>query len=322
MQEIIISQTEYGQRLDKLLLKYFSQASSGFLYKMLRKKNITLNQEKATGKEILQAGDRIQVYFSEETFEKFRRSPQDISMAEGKLSILYEDDHILIINKPVGMLSQKAEPSDISAVEEITAYLLNSGQLSEEALSAFRPGICNRLDRNTSGILVAGKTMIGLQIMNQAFAERTLHKYYLCPVQGILEKPMELDGYLEKDATGNIVKIKKDPTGGGTYVRTDLRPLEKGKNATLLEVELITGKSHQIRAHLAAVSHPIFGDSKYGNPMLNQQLKNSFGLKYQLLHAYKLVFPQLSDPLAYLSGKSFTAPLPKEFEEIWESFKA
>ena len=322
MQEIIISQTEYGQRLDKLLLKYFSQASSGFIYKMLRKKNIKLNQEKATGKEILQPGDRIQVYFSEETFEKFRRSPQDISMAEGKLSVLYEDDHILIINKPVGMLSQKAEPSDISAVEEITAYLLNSGQLSEEALSAFRPGVCNRLDRNTSGILVAGKNMIGLQTMNLAFAERTLHKYYLCPVQGILEKPMELDGYLEKDATGNIVKIKNDPTGGGTYVRTDLRPLEKGKNSTLLEVELITGKSHQIRAHLAAISHPIFGDSKYGNPMINHQLKNSFGLKYQLLHAYKLEFPQLSGPLAYLSGKSFTAPLPKEFEEIWESYKA
>ena len=322
MQEIIISQTEYGQRLDKLLLKYFSQASSGFIYKMLRKKNITLNKDKATGKEILQMGDRIQIYFSEETFEKFRRSPQDISMAEGKLSILYEDDHILIINKPVGMLSQKAEPSDISAVEEITAYLLNSGQLSEEALSAFRPGVCNRLDRNTSGILVAGKTMIGLQIMNQAFAERTLHKYYLCPVQGILEKSMELDGYLEKDATGNIVKIKKDSGGRGTYVRTDLRPLEKGKNATLLEVELITGKSHQIRAHLAAVSHPIFGDFKYGNPMLNQKLKSSFGLKHQLLHAYKLVLPQLPDSLAYLSGKSFTAPLPKMFEDIWESYKA
>ena len=321
MQEIIISQTEYGQRLDKLLLKYFSQASSGFLYKMLRKKNITLNQEKATGKEILQMGDRIQIYFSEETFEKFRSPLQTVSNAKGELSILYEDDHILIINKPVGMLSQKAEPSDISAVEEITAYLLNSGQLSEETLSSFRPGVCNRLDRNTSGILVAGKTLIGLQTMNQAFAERTLHKYYLCPVQGILEKPMELEGYLEKDATGNIVKIKKDPTGG-TYVRTDLRPLETGKKATLLEVELITGKSHQIRAHLAAVSHPIFGDSKYGNPMLNQKLKRNFGLKYQLLHAYKLELPQLPGPLAYLSGKSFTAPLPKEFEEIWESYKA
>ena len=322
MQEIIISQTEYGQRLDKLLLKYFSLASSGFLYKMLRKKNITLNREKATGKEILQPGDRIQIYFSEETFDKFRKPPQDVSNAKGELSVIYEDEHILLINKPVGMLSQKAEPSDVSAVEEITAYLLNSGQLSEESLSTFRPGICNRLDRNTSGILVAGKTLIGLQTMNQAFAERTMHKYYLCPVQGILEKPMELDGYLEKDATGNIVKIKKDSTGGGTYVRTDLRPLETGKKATLLEVKLITGKSHQIRAHLAAISHPIFGDSKYGNPMLNQQLKNSFGLKYQLLHAYKLELPQLSGPLAYLSGKSFTAPLPKEFEEIWESFKA
>ena len=322
MQEIIISQTEYGQRLDKLLLKYFSLASSGFLYKMLRKKNITLNREKATGKEILQPGDRIQIYFSEETFDKFRKPPQDVSNAKGELSVIYEDEHILLINKPVGMLSQKAEPSDVSAVEEITAYLLNSGQLSEESLSTFRPGICNRLDRNTSGILVAGKTLIGLQTMNQAFADRTLHKYYLCPVQGILEKPMKLDGYLEKDETGNKVQIQKESGENRTYVRTNFRPIEKGKDATLLEVELITGKSHQIRAHLATISHPIFGDFKYGNPTLNEQLKNRFGLKHQLLHAYKLEFPKLSGPLTYLSGKSFTAPLPKKFEQIWESYKA
>lgn len=322
MKEIKISQTEYGQRLDKLLQKYLSQASSGFLYKMLRKKNITLNKKKATGKEILSQGDKIQIYFSDETFEKFRTPVKTVSKANGKLSILYEDEHILLINKPVGMLSQKAAASDISAVEEITAYLLNSKQLTEAGLQTFRPGICNRLDRNTSGILVAGKTLIGLKTMNQAFADRTIHKYYLCPVHGSLTEPIELDGYLEKNEATNKVKVWKEAGKNRYPIKTKIQPLEKGKVATLLEVELITGKAHQIRAHLAADSHPLFGDFKYGNNKQNSLLKEQFGLTHQLLHAYKLEMPELSGPLAYLSKKSFQAPLPKKFEQIWETYKA
>lgn len=322
MKEIQISRTEYGQRLDKLLQKYLSQASSGFLYKMLRKKNITLNGKKATGKEILCEGDIIRIYFSDETFEKFQTPVKAVSKAKGNLSILYEDEHILLINKPVGMLSQKAAPSDISAVEEITSYLINSGQLSKDGLQTFRPGICNRLDRNTSGILVAGKTLIGLQTMNQAFAKRTIHKYYLCPVHGILTEPFELNGYLEKQESNNKVKIWEEPGKNRYPIRTRIRPLERGKDATLLEVELITGKAHQIRAHLASVGHPLFGDFKYGNIKQNTALKNGFGLTHQLLHAYKLEIPEFSKPLDYLNGKWFQAPLPKQFEEIWNAYKA
>lgn len=321
MQEITIGQKEYGQRLDKLLFKYLSKASSGFLYKMLRKKNITLNKKKASGNEILQMGDTVQIYFSDETFEKFRTPAPAVSKKKSRLSILYEDENILLINKPAGMLSQKASPTDVSAVEEIIAYLLHSGQITPSTLETFRPGICNRLDRNTSGILAAGKTLIGLQTLNQAFADRSLHKYYLCPVQGILREPMELDGYLEKDPVGNKVHIEKEPFENGTYVRTRFQPIAQGKDATLLEVELITGKTHQIRAHLASDSHPIFGDFKYGNPVLNQQLRERFGLKHQLLHAYRLEFPDFQGPLANVSGKSFTAPLAKKFKQIWENFE-
>lgn len=321
MQEITIGQKEYGQRLDKLLFKYLSKASSGFLYKMLRKKNITLNKKKASGNEILQMGDTVQIYFSDETLEKFRTPAPSVSKKKSRLSILYEDEHILLINKPTGMLSQKASPTDVSAVEEITAYLVHSGQITPSTLETFRPGICNRLDRNTSGILAAGKTLIGLQTLNQAFADRSLHKYYLCPVQGIVREPMELDGYLEKDPAGNKVHIETEPFKSGTYVRTRFQPVAQGRDATLLEVELITGKTHQIRAHLASISHPIFGDFKYGNPVLNQQLRERFGLKHQLLHAHRLEFPDFHGPLANVSGKSFTAPLPKKFKQIWDDFE-
>lgn len=322
MKEIQISRTEYGQRLDKLLQKYLSQASSGFLYKMLRKKNITLNGKKATGKEILREGDIIRIFFSDETFGKFQTPVKAASKAKGNLSILYEDEHILLVNKPAGMLSQKAAPSDISAVEEITSYLINSGQLSKDSLQTFRPGICNRLDRNTSGILVAGKTLIGLQTMNQAFADRTIHKYYLCPVHGILTEPFELNGYLEKQESNNKVKILEEPGKNRYPIRTRIRPLERGKDATLLEVELITGKAHQIRAHLASAGHPLFGDFKYGSARQNTALKACFGLTHQLLHAYKLEIPEFPKPLDYLSGKCFQAPLPKQFEEIWSAYKS
>jgi 23S rRNA pseudouridine955/2504/2580 synthase len=321
VKEIQINNRECGQRLDRMLQKYFRQATSGFLYKMLRKKNITLNGKKAGGGELLAEGDRIQVYFSEETFEKFRTPERTVPKAQGKLSILYEDEHILLINKPVGMLSQKADPKDVSAVEEITAYLLHTGQLDKTQLQSFHPGICNRLDRNTSGILAAGKTLTGLQAMHRMFAERSLHKYYLCPVFGILREPVRLEGYMEKDTKTNKVTFRTEAAPGRYPVQTRICPVEHGKSATLLEVELITGKSHQIRAHLAADSHGIFGDFKYGDLKQNKPLKEKFGLTHQLLHAYRLEFPELSGPLSALSQKTIQAPVPEEFKRIWDAYK-
>ena len=182
MKQFTVTQAEAGQRLDKFLGKYLNKAPKSFLYKMMRKKNITLNGKKAAGSEKLVSGDEIKLFFSDETIEKF--SELQLPKAQGKLSVIYEDEHILLVNKPEGILSQKAEADDISMVEEAQRYLLNNGAVTEESLRTFRPSVVNRLDRNTSGILAVGKDLAGAQELSRLFKERSLHKYYYCLVKG------------------------------------------------------------------------------------------------------------------------------------------
>ena len=182
MKQLVVKELESGQRLDKFLGKYLKEAPKSFLYKMLRKKNITLNGKKATGNEKLQPNDEIKLFLSDDTLEKFRG--EEKSSSRTKLDIVYENSHVLFVNKPAGMLSQKAEKEDVSLVEYITGYLLEKKCLTKEDLRTFRPGVCNRLDRNTSGIVAAGKTVQGLQEMSLWFKERNLHKYYLTLVKG------------------------------------------------------------------------------------------------------------------------------------------
>ena len=182
MRLLTVGTNEAGQRLDKLLAKYLNQAGKGFLYKMLRKKNITLNGKKCDGSERLKEGDEIRLFLADETIEKFSGSREPLSPTASKqpagppLSIVYEDDHILLLNKPVGILSQKAKETDISMVEMVISYLLDSGQLREEELKTFRPSVCNRLDRNTSGLIAAGKTLAGLQMLSHVLKDRTIQK--------------------------------------------------------------------------------------------------------------------------------------------------
>ena len=317
MKRITVTQKEAGQRLDKLLAKFLNQAPKSFLYKMLRKKNITLNGKKAAGNEKLVCGDVIRLFLADETIEKFSREVHIEVTGTNPLEILYEDDHILLINKPCGMLSQKDGSGEASLVEEITAYLLGNGALTREELKSFRPSVCNRLDRNTSGIVVAGKTIEGLQTMGAVFRDRSLHKFYRCLVAGSIKEPDRIRGYLRKDESRNQVRILKEPaTREDRPICTVYRPKAWGKDATLLEVELITGRSHQIRAHLASIGHPILGDPKSGDTEQNRRYGEIFGLKYQLLHAYRLEFPKLEGTLSYLSGRVFTAPLPGLFAEI------
>lgn len=182
MQEIIISANEAGQRFDKLLGKYLNEAPKSFIYKMLRKKNIVLNGKKATGNEKLELGDHVKLFLADETIEKF--SKVKIQKTNTRLDILYEDENILLINKPVGMLSQKATKKDESLIEHVISYLLDTNQLEKAALRSFKPSVCNRLDRNTSGLVVAGKSLAGLQKMGALFKERTMKKYYRCLVVG------------------------------------------------------------------------------------------------------------------------------------------
>lgn len=322
MQKLIVTPNEAGQRLDKLLAKYMKQAGKGFLYKMMRKKNITLNGRKCHGSERLAEGDEIKLFLSDKTVEKFSAGEPIISPAapsDYKPDIVYEDSHILVVNKPAGMLSQKAREGDESLNEMILGYLIRSGHMQAEQLRTFRPSICNRLDRNTSGLVVAGRSLAGLQVMNAVFKDRTIHKYYQCIVKGILKEKQLISGFLSKDGESNKVTIHPLEAENSVPIITEYIPLAWGGGFTLLKVTLITGRSHQIRAHLASVGHPIGGDAKYGDRFVNQALKSRYNVRSQLLHSWKLKLPEdLCAPLDYLAGREFTAPLPEEFKRVLE----
>lgn len=322
MKEFTIGKNEAGQRLDKYLKKLLPKAGSSFLYKMLRKKNIVVNGKKADGSEKLSVGDVLNIYFSDETYAKFASNAAGVSRNEDKaedcfcrslpkdkLDIIYEDEDILLINKPAGMLSQKARPEDISANEYLISYLLHSGQLQESELATFRPSVCNRLDRNTSGILTAGKSLKGLQTLSAMLKDRTVKKYYRCVVKGTIREENEIKGWLMKDGRTNRVTILSKEGKDARYIETAYVPIRCEHDRTLLEVHLITGRSHQIRAHLASIGHPIIGDTKYGNREINEAYRKQFGIKSQMLHAYRMEFPD---------GSIYTAPLPKEFTRIFE----
>ena len=319
MQELHVTANEAGQRLDKLLAKFLNQAPKSFLYKMMRKKNIVLNGKKCTGNEKLKQGDSIKLFFSDETIEKFSAGTYVTPKKEkiNMLPIIYEDEQVLLMNKPVGVLSQKAKDSDVSAVEILINYLIETNQLSKEQFRTFHPSICNRLDRNTSGILVAGKTLPALQEMNRFFKERTIAKYYRCLVKGrVIKNEDYIKGYLVKDQKTNKVSITKKKTEEGVPIETEYCVIQSNDEVSLLEVHLITGKTHQIRAHLASIGHPIIGDYKYGDKQINEMYRQEYGLKSQLLHAYRLEMPSSDGSLPYLNDKKFVAELPDKFIKI------
>lgn len=321
MRALSVTRNEAGQRLDKLLIKYLNLAGKSFIYKMMRKKNITLNGKKCDGSERLIEGDEICLYLSEETISKFSEV-QIQKVKKCHLDVIYEDENIILINKPSGMLSQKAKESDESLVEYLIDYLLSNGRITEEELKSFRPSVCNRLDRNTSGIVTAGTSLPGLQVLSEVIRERTIGKYYLSVVKGRLQKPAKIEGWLFKDEKTNQVTVTKTEREGARPIKTEYVPLKSDGRFTLLEVKLITGRSHQIRAHLASIGHPIAGDSKYGDPALNAKVKEEYGIRSQLLHAWRLEMPkELPPPLTSLSGRVFTAEMPPEMKRMTERFR-
>ncbi len=366
MREVIISEREEGQRLDRYLEKYMPDAPKSFFYKMMRKKNIVLNGKKVSGSERIQTGDQIKLFLADETIEGFRlgkkaqevdlgaqhlsqakrptNGAQHLSQAkrptngarqmpqakrlekgarQGKielqqghydrnlppLQIVYEDAQFLVVNKPVGVLSQKADRNDRSIVEQITDYLADNA-----ADDTFRPGICNRLDRNTSGLIVAGKTVRALQDMNKRFKERTICKYYLCVVHGSVSKKQYLKGYLEKDSRTNKVTVRQQPGPNSVPIATEYLPLQQGmyqgESFTLLQVHLITGKSHQIRAHLASIGHPLVGDVKYSTKRASAFDREQLHQRVQLLHAWQLIF------MAHGKEYVWKAELPDNFAQV------
>ena len=339
MQSVIIEKNQAGQRLDKFLHKYLPLAGTGFLHKMLRKKNITLNGKKAEGHEILALDDRVCMFFSEETFAKFSgtsattadgQAPKTSLALEGMaacsclrgITVLYEDEDFLILDKPAGILTQKAEAGDSSLNEWLIGYLLSANAISEEELCTFHPSVCNRLDRNTSGIVLCGKSLPGLQYLSKCIKDRSVRKFYHTICVGALRGPAKIEGYLVKDTAKNRVTVSQSSPlchaeEKASPVCTIYSPLLTTEKYTLLEVELITGKTHQIRAHLASIGHPLIGDFKYGQESINGVLKKSCGLRHQLLHACRVEFPTADSGAGMsLSGKTICAPYPDFFKKI------
>lgn len=317
MKEVIIDIGRAGQRFDKFLAKYLPAMSKSFCYKMLRKKNITLNQKKAEGNEILKVGDRICIFFSDETFAKFSTKNEKLAVAYPHVKVVYEDDHVLIVNKEAGVLSQKAEPNDISLVEEIGGYLSATAKGEvRDRLRDYTPGIVNRLDRNTSGLIIAAKNVAAAEGLNRLFREHTVRKFYLCYVEGRVEKEGLLEGKLVKDERRNRVSVTTDAEAA--YIKTGFKPLWTNGRYSLLEIELFTGKTHQIRAHMAAIGHPLLGDGKYGGCNQIETNCGSRKLRYQLLCCYRLLFPALSGVLEGLSEREIRIEAPKIFTILRE----
>lgn len=326
-----ISANEAGQRFDKYLKKLLRNAPDSFIYKMLRKKNIVLNGKKADGKEKLCLNDEVRFFFSDETFAKFSQKPDrdDADLSQymhtyqklKDLHILYEDDNILIVDKPSGILSQKSSPEDISVNEWLIGYLLSRQLISADSLATFKPSVCNRLDRNTSGMVACGKTLAGSQYLSRIIRDKSLEKYYYCLVCGELMIKEHVTGYLYKDTQQNRVTIYHSETDvpvslkrDSAYIDTAFRSVRTANNITLLEVQLFTGKTHQIRAQLSALGYPIIGDTKYGDAATNQMYRKK-GVHCQLLHAHKLVFPP-GQEFPETSGRVVECPTPAIFEKL------
>lgn len=318
IRQIIIAENEAGQRLDKYLAKYLDLAPKSFLYKMMRKKNIVLNGKKCDGSEKIKKNDEVKLFLADDTIENFRKkqATKKIQYPKKKLDIVYEDKEILIINKPSGMLSQKADNSDVSLNEYMIGYLLDNKSITENELRTFKPSVCNRLDRNTSGIVMAGKSLKGLQFLSKVLKDRTIKKYYLCLVNGKIDKGMNIKGYLKKDEKTNKVTIYNEEVEDSSYIETEYEPLAYGDNTTLLKVHLITGRSHQIRAHLASINHSLVGDYKYGNQSSNDNFRRKYNLKDQMLHSYEMVFDGEYEEYNYLREKTIKANPPKIFVEV------
>ncbi len=270
-----------GMRLDRYVRKLFPKAKASLLYKSIRKKNITVNGKKAKEEDVLEIGDKVEVYFSDDTISKFSKTPRRIAGHFPK--VVAESDDFIVMEKPVGILSHgTGKKFERNMVDDMLTYLIHEKSYNPRLENTFIPSICNRLDRNTSGLILGAKTAEGLRDANQWIRERKLKKYYLTIVEGRLESERTVENRLEKEEDKNRMVEGDD----GKFAKGIYRPLDFKNGFTLVEAELVTGRTHQIRQQLASIGHPIVGDQKYG-----KKSRRFPELHHQLLHAYRLVFP-------------------------------
>ena len=304
MKEFTIGANDAGQRLDRFLAKAVPLLPASLAQKYIRLKRIKCNGGRAQRDLRLQAGDVLQLYINDEFFDKPREDNAFLTVAVPKLNILYEDDHILLVDKRPGLAVHPHDGAEYgkTLIDHIQAYLYQKREWRPREENSFTPALCNRIDRNTGGIVIAAKTAEALRVMNQKIKDRELDKRYLAIVEGVPQpKTGSLKGYLFKDAKKNRVFVTDTPQTGSKSCQTNYRVLQSQNGLSLVECELITGRTHQIRAQFAHAGHPLLGDGKYG------KLDKRYDRTYQALYSYKLTFT-FSTPageLEYLNGRSF-----------------
>lgn len=304
MKEIIIQKNDSGQRLDKFLSKSFGNIPKSLMYKYIRLKRIKVNGKKSDISYKLIEGDVLSLYINDELLEQ-TKPKYEFASAPSTVNVLYEDSNIMIVNKPEGLaVHPDANEYHDTLIWRIQQYLYKKGEYIPESEASFKPALANRIDRNTCGIVIAAKNAAALRVLNDKIKKREIDKYYLCVVHGHMKKKTDiLSDYLEKDEKNNIVKISHSKNDNNRTVKTQYTVLSEKNGLSLLEIKLLTGRTHQIRAHLASIGHPLLGDGKYG---VNKADRKA-GFVHQALCSYKLVFSFKTDAgvLQYLNGKEF-----------------
>lgn len=320
MKELTIHHNDAGQRLDRFLAKAVPLLPASLAQKYIRIKRIKLNGARAERDTRLKEGDVLQLYINDEFFDKPREDNAYLTVASPKLNIVYEDDQILLVDKRPGLAVHPHDGAEYgrTLIDHIQAYLYQKHEWSPRSENSFTPALCNRIDRNTGGIVIAAKTAEALRVMNQKIKDREMDKRYLAIVEGT-PKPKEgsLKGYLFKDAKQNRVFVTDTPQPGSKSCQTDYRILSSANGLSLVECKLITGRTHQIRAQFAHVGHPLLGDGKYG------KLDKRFDRNYQALYSYRLRFDFTTDAgsLGYLNGKSFQVEQVDFLEEYFPGYR-
>lgn len=307
MKQVTINTSNNGQRADKFVRKWLSEAPLSFIYRLFRKKDVKVNGKWIAIDYMLREGDIVSIYVSDAQIEEFNK-PRPIIASPFPHQIVYEDDVCLIVNKPKGLLVHGDETEKrLTLTNQVLAYLAHEGFPIDQA--GFTPAPAHRLDRNTSGLVIFGKTLAAQQCFEVLFHDREgIEKHYLALVKGVINKGGKIESFLHKDAEKNIVRVTKNKTIGQKAI-TKYEVAQVLDGYTLLDVIIETGRTHQIRVQLSDIDHPIVGDRKYGDFKVNKTFEERFDYEHQFLHAYKIVFAKLPAPLSHLSGLSFQAPL-------------
>jgi len=310
LKSFIINENDANQRLDKFIVKSLPGLPAALMYKYIRLKRIKVNGKRSEISTRLIAGDLVEMYINDEFFGQ-PESRYDFLSASKNIDILYEDENIMLLDKSVGLLAHPDENEYVDTlITRVKRYLYENGSYNPADESSFTPALVNRIDRNTGGIVIAAKNAEALRILNDKMKNREIKKYYLCVIQGVMpQKSGLLEGWLTKDEENNKVKVYNSPREGSKEIKTKYTVLAAKNDLSLLEVELLTGRTHQIRAHFAYIGHPLVGDGKYGINAKNRVL----GYKKQFLYSYKLVFDFKADAgcLEYLNHRTF------EVKNVW-----